>query len=169
MSIIDFDRLKDSSRLWIFGIVSQLNAEEIQLIGEKMNIFVESWVSHKAGVHGGWTLKHDRFILIGADESGTSVSGCSIDSMVGHLRDLERQAGSVIADSHPYVFYRGNKGQILALTRSEFTSLAERGEVNEDTVVFDNTIKSVEELRSGAWEIPVKNSWHRQLIGIAVS
>ena len=169
MSIIDFDRLRDSSRLWIFGIVRPLNAEEIQLIGKSMNTFVESWISHKVDVQAGWTLKYDRFILIGADESVTGVSGCSIDGMVGSLRDLERQVGSVIADSNPYVFYRGSEGQILTLTRPDFKKLAERGGVTEETVVFDTTIQSVHEFRSGTWEIPAKDSWHKRLIEIAVS
>jgi hypothetical protein len=32
--------------------------------------------------------------------------------------------------------------------------------VSEDTVVFDNTVATVGDLRAGKWERPFRDAWH---------
>ena len=44
--------------------------------------------------------------------------------------------------------------------RPDFRRLAQAGEVGEETVVFDNTIGSVGDVRAGRWERPFRESWH---------
>jgi hypothetical protein len=36
----------------------------------------------------------------------------------------------------------------------------EREEVGEETMVFDNTARTVGALRAGEWERPFRESWH---------
>jgi hypothetical protein len=49
---------------------------------------------------------------------------------------------------------------VRAVERPEFRRLAQAGEVSEDTVVFDNTVATVGDLRAGRWEKPFRDAWH---------
>ncbi len=169
MSSIDFNQLPDSARIWIFGSIKPLKSDDIQTVERNMDDFVREWIAHKKDVLGSWTLVHDRFICIGADESAVGVSGCSIDSMVGNLRTLEQRIDSVIADSHSSVFFRDNEGAIQAVSRQEYKYMAEKSVVSGGTIVFDNTVQTVGDFRNGKWELQAKYSWHSTLIGAAVS
>ena len=60
------------------------------------------------------------------------------------------------------VFYRGPHGEVRRAERAEFRRLAQAGEVDADTVVFDTTLTRVGGLRDGSWERPAREAWHRQ-------
>jgi hypothetical protein len=44
--------------------------------------------------------------------------------------------------------------------RHEFARLAREGAVGLDTIVFDNTLTRLADVRAGKWERPVRDSWH---------
>jgi len=59
------------------------------------------------------------------------------------------------------VFYREGGG-VRRVTRNEFRDLARSGAVTGDTVVFNNVVATVGELRQGNWEVPLRRSWHAE-------
>jgi hypothetical protein len=83
---------------------------------------------------------------------------------VGRLRALGSKLGIDLVANSP-VFYRGDSG-IRRVTREEFTESLQAGIVDPDTIVFDNTIQSVSELRNGRWELPAKESWHARAFSL---
>ena len=46
---------------------------------------------------------------------------------------------------------------------SEFQNYLKLEKLDQDTIVFNNMIQSKSELEN-SWEVPVKNSWHKQLL-----
>ncbi|MCH7890134.1 MAG: hypothetical protein IH921_01390, partial [Gemmatimonadetes bacterium] len=88
-------------------------------------------------------------------------SGCSIDAMVGVLKDQERRLGLRILDNTPVWFVAD--GEVQRISRSEFGRLAEEGAVGPDTVVFDNTVTRLKDARLGRWEGPARESWHQKV------
>ena len=53
------------------------------------------------------------------------------------------------------------------MPRHRFSALAASGSVTLDTIVFDNTITRVGDVRSGRWERTVADAWHgRAFFGI---
>jgi hypothetical protein len=58
------------------------------------------------------------------------------------------------------VFYRDSAGAVQAGTRAEFRKRVEAGDIDAETPVFDNTIRSVGDIRDGGWEKPMAESWH---------
>ncbi len=63
-----------------------------------------------------------------------------------------------ILDHAPVLFRRGNA--IERLPRPQFAELARQGAVSPDTVVFNNSLTRVGEVREGKWETPARASWH---------
>ena len=166
MSVVKFNEIPDTARLWIFGSAKPLNDHQVQMLHENMDRFLDQWASHKREVTAGWDLYYSQFILIGVDEKMTSVSGCSIDSMVHNLRTFEQLSGSDIINSSSKVFYRHANKAIQCVTREEFKQLVENRIVNEGTIVFNNTIQSLSEIRQDKWEVPMKDSWHVEAFGV---
>jgi hypothetical protein len=163
LSAVPFSALPDEARLWVFASPHPLGREEGEILLAAIDDFLDGWLAHGHMVVGGRAWKHDRFLLIGADEAATGVSGCSIDSLYRVLKRLEREASIRLLDSS-LVWYRASDGEIVALPRAEFRARARSGELDGDTVVFDHTVRSVGQLRQGEWEKPAARSWHIRLL-----
>ena len=160
MSMVPFETLPDQSRLWVFGVERTLAGAEQESFLRAVDLFLETWAAHGVPLTCGRDWRRGRFLLVAVDEASEPPSGCSIDAMVGVLRDQERRLGVRVLDNTPVWFLED--GEVRRISRSEFSRLAEEGAVGPDTVVFDNTITSLEAARSGRWEGPARASWHQR-------
>lgn len=168
MAVVSFNELPNSGRLWVYGAARPFGEHQIAALNQSMRSFLEHWTAHKREMATAWQLQYNQFIFIAVDESMTAASGCSIDGMVHHLRSLEGEFGMDIVNSHARIFYRDQDSAIQSVSRAAFRELAASGEVDENTIVFNNTIQTVGELRQGKWEVPMKESWHIEAFGTLV-
>jgi hypothetical protein len=99
------------------------------------------------------------------DEASAGATGCSIDAMVRTLGDLERALQVQLLDHGPVLFRRGDG--IERLSRPAFAALAKSGQISPETVVFNNTVTRIAELREGLWETPARASWHARAFGLS--
>ncbi len=156
---VSFDQLPDDARVWVFAAARPLGEAESASLLRGVDEFVEGWAAHGAPVRGARDWRHGRFLLVGADERATGVSGCSIDSLFHALAAAEADTGISLRDSS-LVFFRDASGEIRSVPRPEFRRLAAAGEVSDDTPVFDNTVTTVGAIRAGRWETRLRDSWH---------
>ena len=160
MPMVPFETLPDESRLWVFGVERTLSEGEQDNLLSAVDLFLETWAAHGAPLTCGRDWRWGRFLLVAVDEASAPPSGCSIDAMVGVLKDQERRLGMRILDNTPVWFVEG--GDVKRMSRSEFRRLADEGAVGPDTVVFDNTVTRLKDARSGRWEGPARASWHQR-------
>jgi hypothetical protein len=158
MPRVDFNELPDTARLWIFAAERALSSHERALLLVTVDAFLDQWQAHRRPLTSARDLRYDRFLLIGVDEQAAGVSGCSIDALVRDIRRLEETLGVVLVDHSPVVFREGE--HIVRVPREEFAELARAGRVTPETLVFDNTLTRLEELRQGRWEVPAATAWH---------
>jgi hypothetical protein len=158
MSQISFEQLPDKARLWIFPADRPLSPEERAGLTAAVTESLAAWNAHGSPVRWGQTLVKDQVLLIGVDETHTELSGCSIDSCIDRIRQLERDLDTGFLD-HGRVFYREGE-RLTFVSRPAFRALAEAGAVGPDTVVYDNVLQTVGEYRHGRWEVPARDSWH---------
>ena len=162
MASIPFDELPSSARIWIFSADRPLESTERERIEAAVDGFLQTWNAHGTPLRGAREWRYDRFLLVGVDQAQAPPSGCSIDALVRVFKELERDLDLALLDRSP-VWFRDEE-RIRCVTRPEFRDLAESGEVGPDTVVFNGVLTRMEDLRSGKWEVPVRRSWHRQLL-----
>lgn len=160
MSIIDFDELPDTTRLWIYASERAFSDSEQNLIESEMSQFLEEWTAHKRELKTGWQLAHGQFILVAVDESMMTASGCSIDSMANYLAQLQSRLNCKIVGTHASIFFRDENGEVQCADRPQFKQLLSENRVNAETKVFDNTIRTLGDFRQGKWELAMKHSWH---------
>ena len=168
MPAVPFDRLPDHARVWVFAAARPLDDAQQQALLAHVDGFLHRWAAHGAPVHGGRELRHDRFLLVGADEEATGVSGCSIDTLFRTLGELEGELGVPLRDSS-LVFYRDADGQVQSEPRTAFRERARAGGVGGETPVFDNTVGTVGDVRGGRWELPARESWHGRAFGLGAA
>lgn len=155
--------LPDESRVWLFGLSRPVEAEHRAEIGRRLGAFLHEWTAHRAELRSGSAWLAERFLLVGVDESATRASGCSIDALVGALREIEVEAGCRLLDGDR-VFYRDSSGVVRSVSRSEFRELAATGGVDAATPVFDLTVERLGNVRRGDWELAAGDSWHARLL-----
>lgn len=163
MSLAPLGALPGTSRVWCFGASARPSDEAMAALRGSLERFLVSWTAHRADLRAGFGWLHDRFLVVAVDETDTQASGCSIDALTGEIRRLEQAAGVDLLDAAP-VWYRDDGGDVRSVTRDEFRRLAERGEVGPDTLVFDLTAPTLEDVRTGGWEVEAGRSWHARLL-----
>ncbi|MFC1575758.1 hypothetical protein ACFL5A_03845 [Gemmatimonadota bacterium] len=159
MPVIPFHQLPDQARLWVFPSHRTLSQEEEGRLLGAVDAFLEDWAAHGSPLPAGRDWRHGCFLLVAVDESTAPPSGCSIDSLANQLKDLGRELGVELLDHAPVFFRKGE--ELVRVTRREFRSLVDAGEVTLDTPVFDNSITRLGQL-GGDWEKPAGASWHRR-------
>lgn len=164
MPLVAFDALPPDARLWIFAADRRLSDDERDRLLSSVDAFLDQWKAHGHPLTVAREFRYDRFLLVGVDEASAGASGCSIDAMVRTLGELERALSVQLLDHGPVLFRRGDA--IERLPRPDFAALARKGEVSSDTVVFDNTLTRVGELREGRWETPARAAWHARAFGL---
>src|SRR4249919_2601771 len=83
----------NDSRVWIYQSSRLFFVSEALEMEDMLNEFVASWKSHGATVKGFANLFFGQFIVLMADETATGVSGCSTDSSVRLIKEIEKVFG----------------------------------------------------------------------------
>jgi hypothetical protein len=168
MPAVPFAQLPDHSRVWIFGASRPLTSDESNRLLEQVDRFLEGWAAHGAPLVGARDWRHDRFLIVGADERATGVSGCSTDTLFHALGAAGQALGADFRD-RTLVYWRDAAGEVRSAPRPEFRALAAAGEVDADTMVFDNTVATVGDLREGLWETRLGSTWHARAFPIGAA
>ena len=166
MSLVPFSTLPDSSRIWIFAADRRLTDQEAAELGKSLEGYLESWKAHGAPVQASSELRYNQFLIIAANPDVTAPSGCSIDNMTHAISDLGEKF-DIDFFGQMNVFYKDGE-EIKVVGRGEFKRLAKEGIVNVETMVFDNSITTLGELRDN-WLITAANSWHVALLPAVVA
>ena len=145
--MIPFDQLEDNTKVWSYQADRLLTDTEVQWINEQLNPFLEEWAAHGTKLKAyGEVMNHAHLVLV-VDESAHNASGCSIDSSVRFIKQLEKELGISFFNRLKMLTWADN--QFTYVNYSDLSSLP------EDTIVFNNTISNLEEFKS-SWKLPVK-------------
>jgi hypothetical protein len=158
--LVPFTELPSDARIWIFAAVRALSADEQHSLLGAVDAFLHDWKAHGEPLAASRDLRYGQFLVVAVDESAAGASGCSIDAMVRVLTSLEARIGVPLTDHGP-VLFRDTSG-VRRVERPEFARLAREGTVTRDTVVFDNTLTRLADLRAGRWEVPARDAWHQR-------
>jgi hypothetical protein len=160
MPRIAFDDLPPRARLWIFSASRPLSEAEGQRVLAEVDAFIERWAAHGTPLTAGRDLRYGQFVFIAVDVDAADASGCSVDALVRRMRQLGEVLGVELVNNAPVMYRDGDA--ITRVPRERFAELVDAGVVALDSVVFDNTLTSVGDLRAGRWELPAGEAWHRR-------
>lgn len=150
------DLFADSSRVWIYQssrAFTPQEAEEMQLLTSQ---FAAQWTAHSHQLKATGAVLYERFVVLLVDENQANASGCSIDSSVHFIRQLETKYGLSLFD-RTTLCYRHN-GMLKTCSLQDIRRMLAQGELEAGTTVFNNLVQSKKDFLT-AWEIPLQQSW----------
>ncbi len=144
------------SRVWIYQSNRRFTPEQQREIDEQLEQFYLQWTTHGTPVAGWAKLVFGQFIVVLADESASGVSGCSTDSMVRIIKSIERQYDTTLFDRLTLTFLVKGEPQMLPLSQVQYA--IDKGYIDGDALLFNNTVATKSELLS-SWLVPIRESW----------
>lgn len=160
--LISLSELGDDSRLWIFQADRVLTPEEKNNVQGWIDDFTPKWVSHNRSLKAKGVVAFDRFVIIALDESASNAaSGCSIDSMTHHMQAIAKQLSINLMDRVTFCFKLDD--QVTGIHMNDISAALKQGDISEESLVFNNLIKTKKELAS-QWLIPINQSWQKRFL-----
>ena len=80
-------------RIMIYPSSRVLKSEEIQVISERINIFLSDWTTHGELLSASFRIERNQFLIIFIDEENAKAGGCSVDSLTSMIRDIDTEFG----------------------------------------------------------------------------
>ena len=154
------NNLPDTSKVWIYQSSRKFSANETEVINEKIKHFLSQWNAHKIDVVGDGMLIYNCFVVLMADENRVGVSGCSIDSSVHFIKALGNEFNTNFFDRWNLAYKKD--GEVVSCHREEFERLLNTGEINDDTIVFNNLLQTKGDFKT-KWQVPYSESWLKNL------
>lgn len=145
-----------SSRVWIYQSNRMFLMSEALEIEEMMDDFIANWNSHGTPVKGYANLLFGQFLVLMADETATGVSGCSTDSSVRLVKQVEEKFKVDMFNRQNLAFLVKEKIQMIPLAQLKYAF--ENNFINAETPYFNNLVATKESLLT-EWMQPVKDSW----------
>lgn len=144
------------SKVWIYQASRLFMISEALEMEDMLISFVANWKSHGTPVKGFAQLLFGRFIILMADESATGVSGCSTDSSVHLIKDIEKKFNNELFNRQFLAFIIKDKIELLPLSQLQYA--IENNFVNGNTLYFNNTVTTKQQLET-EWIIQAGASW----------
>jgi hypothetical protein len=167
MPRIPFEDLPDDARVWIFGSSDSISNDSQKEMLSVVDGWLDDWKAHGEPLVCAREWRDGRFLVVGVDQRAAGASGCSIDALFHVLKGLETTLGTTFLGGDR-VFYRSGLESILVADRGSFAALAGEGLIDDTTPVFDTSLTDAGSYRH-RFEVPVGNSWHRDLISQATA
>ncbi|MES2733129.1 MAG: hypothetical protein V4714_15385 [Bacteroidota bacterium] len=152
---IPFDEMPAQARIWIYQANCSLSAEMQQTIETYLENQIAAWSSHGSPIRGSAKTLHNRFVVVAADEAYQAPSGCSIDKSVHWLKELGNMLAVDFFD-RSVTLLKENKVESVPL--NSIKKHIDTGMIGLDTIVFNNTVISKEQMDKD-WSITAKKSW----------
>ncbi|WP_323834482.1 hypothetical protein [Algoriphagus sp. D3-2-R+10] len=153
---VKFKDMPEDSRVWVYQATRQFSEQEQELIASRLSIFCDGWNTHGNRMPTSFQILDNHIVVLAADESGLGASGCSIDSSVRTLRELENEIENNITDQGKVTF-KSDSGEISVASALGIKSKVTSGEINSQTLVINPQVQSKKDLES-VW-ILAGNSW----------
>lgn len=160
------DSFSPNSRVWIYQSSRLFTMNEALQLEQLLQQFAAEWKSHGDSVDAYANLFFGQFIVLMADESRTTVGGCSTDSSQRFIKSLEQAFGVELFNRSNLAFFIKDKVQVLPM--NQVTYALENGFLTPETPYFNNTVLTKKEMEE-SWIVPLKNSWLAKKFGLATA
>lgn len=153
----DFNKLPNSSRVWIYQSSHPFADSDIPKITHLLIDFLNHWNNHGEGLKSSCLIKYNQFIIIALDEHHKEASGCSIDASVQVIKKIETAFNVDLLDKRNITFKINDTINTVSL--QDFQNYVSEEKITPNTIVFNNMVTNLLEFNT-KWEVPAKDSWH---------
>ena len=100
----DFKGLPDHSRVWVYQADRFFTEAEEAIVEKQLDYFIHGWTAHSKQLVATGLIAFRKFLILMVDEKSEAASGCSIDSSVRMIQDLEVKLACSFFDRLNFVY-----------------------------------------------------------------
>jgi len=154
----------DNAKVWVYQSNQQLDKDEEDYLKVQLDDFVSSWESHGKLVKATFEIVHNLFVVIFVDEQGDKMCGTAQDNSIRLMKQLGAELEVDFLNRMTQSYKKGDQVKIVQM--NDFSTLLANNEIDENTIVFNNMVTTKYDFENH-WEVPLKESWHKQLLVIS--
>jgi hypothetical protein len=143
-------------KIWIYQLNRLLQPEEEQEMQPLLDTFVSQWDAHGQLLAAGAEIRFKHFVILRVNVKQTPPSGCSVDSSVRFLKQLESQFDLQLFDRLMIACLIDEQVQLFS--KSSLKDAYKEGRVDDQTLFFNNLVDRYDQLEA-QWLIPLHQSW----------
>lgn len=148
------------SKVWIYQSNRAFTPTEAAAIQQKLDAFTAQWKAHGHQLKAKAEIPYNFFIVLTVDQDSASATGCSIDSSVRVLKEIEMEYGVDLFDRFNMTYKIGD--EVFVNTKEDFETLITIKKITPETIVFNNLVQTLVEYQT-KWEVPLAQSWHNSI------
>lgn len=149
-----------NSKVWIYQADRPFTTTELLEINDLLKNFTTTWQAHGQNLSAGFEIIYGLFIILWVDENDAKPSGCSIDSSVRLIKEIEQKYSVDLFNRFNMAWKE--QGEVKVAKREDFERLVLDGTIQNETIVFNNMITNGADLEN-KWEVPFSKSWHAKI------
>jgi hypothetical protein len=148
------------SRVWVYQSDRTFTNAEVKTMQLQLDEFSAQWKAHGQQLNAKAQVLYNFFIVFIVDEASAGVTGCSIDSSVRIIKEIE-QAYRVDLFNRFNMAYKLDD-RVIVVSKEDFETLVNIKAIGPKTIVFNNMVQSLQEFET-KWEVPFEQSWHNTI------
>ena len=144
-----------AEKIWIYALGDDLKPQQLSQFSSNCKDFVDSWSAHDQKLNASFEIYKRRLLIMKVDESAYNASGCSIDKLQRFIQLQEKEFNIELLNRFMVALevFDG----LMIVHSSKIKELLSQSTISENTLVFDTTITSSEQLKN--WKKPLKDTW----------
>ncbi len=157
--LTEFTNLPDDARIWIYQADKSLEADQVNRIEARAAEFCAHWTAHNTPLKSSYKVLHNKFLVLAVDESCNQASGCSIDTSVRFVQELEQQLGVSFFDRTQVAFLIDE--HIYTTGLHNIKDEINAGKIARETLTFNLQAQNMAEFHQ-QWLVPAAESWMKR-------
>ncbi len=149
------------SKVWVYQSSRPFTNNEARKIKAELSLFAQQWSAHNNQLKAAGFVYEDRFIVLMADETRNTASGCSIDKSVRFIKEIESNFNLELFNRMLINYMDGNRLKTVSL--DDLSHLFKAGEINNTTTVFNPLVQTKQEF-DHLFKIPLEVSWLKSFV-----
>ena len=158
---VKFNTISPESRIWIYQSDRKFTLEQREIIDKALSEYCESWAAHGQPLKASYDIRFDQIIILAADESFNSTSGCSIDDSVRTIKSIESKTGLQFFNRQLIAFVKEH--ELLLVETGALKEKYSTGIWNEGTLTLNNLVTAKGQLGS-QWIVPAGSTWLKRYL-----
>lgn len=154
---LEFEQMPEHARVWVYQSDRKFTADEKKWITTQLESFCAQWNTHGALMPTSFTIVFDQVIVLSVDESRLGASGCSIDSSVRTLKEIEGRLGVNLLDQGK-VSYQLDTDSFAVTSAFQIKTHIQEGTLKTETLILNPLVKTKGDLQN-QWLVKAKDSW----------
>ncbi len=154
--LVRFEEIPAESRVWVYAGNRSMTATEVDTANSMLVAFCEQWVAHGHPLKTSFKIENQQFIILAVDDDFHNPSGCSIDSSVGVMRQLQEAIGTDFLNRGMVSFYLNSS--VIQVPFAELKSRFAAGEFDSSSLIFNTLIATKADFET-RWLISAEKSW----------